>query len=451
MDTPVAEETTPTVTPGRAPEPDARHAAVGPPYLRICLLALAVRIAMILPPAPTVPGPGADFGQYALRIAAGYGFGPSALLPPGYPFFLAASFRLLGPTPYAVALSQAILGALLTVPILRLAESAALSRGQTWLAGILLAILPAAVAETRCVTPVPLAACLFAAAAAFLLRAWPIPRFGHAVLAGILLGASILTRSSALLPAGLLTLAAPLPWRQAARNGPSRAEALLARGFVLALAMLATVPWSVRNGRVHHRPVLVETTWALRLRAATVPGAHPFATPAAARSARFPDNLVLSDNALAFWETAGYAVTHPVRAAGLWLTRCGRFLSPLPESDARGPDPYPYRWLAYRAAHTVAWSLFLTLLLAWLVLGRAGGARERALAWAALGFVVAGVLTGAVADARLLAAPLLAIPAARGLAEVPVVRSDAGRWRGRLFVALSAAIWALGIGSLLAG
>ena len=413
-----------------------------PPILPVLVLALAVRLAVVLPQAPAFPGLGTPFDQYALRIAAGYGFGPSSLLPPLYPYFLAMLYRVYGYSHHAVVLSQVVLGSIAVVSTVLLARAAGLRGWRLYAAGWMAALFPAAVAEVRHLTPVLLASAFFGLGAWLWLRGGSRPSRFDALLAGLLCGGAVLARTGMILPIVVVALAAPLgPAGHAPR---SRGDLLWRRGVLLAVVVATLAPWTLRNTVLPHRPALTETTWALRLRMATVPGTLAYRPPATVRDARAPDNVVLSDNDIAVWEVLGYTASHPGEVVRTWGARLARILSFDVDGESTGGDPFPYRYPWYRLAQALAWGTLLTLSLSWVVMGRAVGGIERSAALAVAGIVLLGIVTATLAETRILAAPFLAVTAARG---AEGLRDWTGRSRLHrcLFLALVLLLWLNGL------
>jgi hypothetical protein len=206
------------------------------------LLALAVRLFFALRP----PAPEADAADY-LRLAQGLRSGagyvdtagqPTAFRPPLYPVFLA----LTGPDVRAAATLQGVLGAANCLLIVVLA-SRWLPGPAPWLAGLLLAVDPVqAAASSRLLSEVLYQTLVLLSLLA--LDARRSPR--RALVAGVLVGLSLLVRTAAL-PVLLVLLAVCLR-----REAPRLRAALL----FLAGAALAVSPWLLRNAVVLGAPVL---------------------------------------------------------------------------------------------------------------------------------------------------------------------------------------------------
>ena len=214
-------------------------------------------------------GPGAvpasdavSYDLIARHLAAGEGFRldgaggsyPTAFVPPVLPWLVSLVYRASGPVYFHALLLQAFLGALVPVVLTRLGEST-ISRLAGRIAGWLAAVHPLLVffsgyLLTETVFSLMLVTGLLASAA------WlKAPRPGRALGAGILWGAAILTRPTAL-PMPLLVAAwawAPLGLTLAARDR-LRQLALLAVGVVLVVG-----PWTLRNAIQMHAFVPVTT------------------------------------------------------------------------------------------------------------------------------------------------------------------------------------------------
>ncbi len=246
-------------------------------------VALAPRVAVALAFAgePVWDGHYYDFG--ARRIAAGLGYSddrtiggqlvwhPWCHYPVGYSAFLAAFYRVLGPSDSVAGVANALIGASLAVATWALARLA-LSEGRARAAGLVVALHPGLVLYAAVVMSEPLAAAL--TLFAFWLAARdPAPpgatarRSLRGVAAGaIVLGLAALVRPQALLCAPFLALAVPAVAGALAR--------LRAAAVACALALVPVAPWTVRNCRVMDGCALVSTNtgWNLAI------GAFPRAT-----------------------------------------------------------------------------------------------------------------------------------------------------------------------------
>lgn len=175
---------------------------------------------------------------------------------PGYPVFLALIYALCGVGEHRffyARLVQALLGASLAPLSWALAQTLGVSeRAARWTAVFsavfpLLIIYPLALVTENLFIP------LLALAFWLVLRANERGRVRDYVLAGIVLGATALTRS---IIAGFLPLAALWLWFS------SREKRLAWRNIaVLFLCfLLLTVPWAIRNTLLHGQPTWIETS-----------------------------------------------------------------------------------------------------------------------------------------------------------------------------------------------
>ncbi len=425
--------------------------------LLLVILALAVRLWAVLQHSPPFPGDGQVIDSYALRIASGLGFGPSSSIPPLYPYFLGILYRIYGYTPHTVLLSQALIGSLLVVPVVALARIAGLQRRDALLAGLIIAFFPQAVAETRHLTPVLILGLMLSIGVLAWFRRPGIPGIGESLMAGALLGCSILGRTGLIFPVLVLIAVrgihdyADEPHigiHRIGRHAPFRIgnclDLWMRRGFLLIAAFCVIAPWTVRSSRLHGHPVFVESTWGLRLRAANVPDMPVARYSLPGAEARAPDNMVLTENRIAFQDFLGYAATHPGRLASVWSSRITRFFAFSPMSDSGSTDPFPYRLHWFRLFQALFYGTVLTLALSWLVLQRGAGGIERALALLIVSIMAVGVVTGRMGDARLLSLPFIAVLAGRGLAGVALL-GRVGMARRIAFLCLLVALWIQGL------
>jgi hypothetical protein len=403
----------------------------------IFLLALLFRVVLVtVRRASWLDGGG--FVHYGLRIASGLGFGPSSLLPPVYPYFLAVLYHIYGYALQPVLLTQAVAGALCVVPVWLTARSLGWGRSRAGLAAFLLGIAPLAAVEARHTTPPVLLASVFTLAVLLWVRSEP--SWSDTVWVGLLLGVCVLGRPGLLVPAIFLVISrrkeklvdGAIPSaRLDARRG--KAPATLPPGpfylrhlAVAVLVCLVVFPWILRNTHLHRRPTLVDSTWALRLCAVTVPGSPPARLRLPARDARAPDNLVLTDNALAYDEVLAFAAARPGQLLQEWLRNLGRFFSPLRLADGSWADRYPYDHPWFRLLSGLGVGVLFLFVAAWVVLSRPITGREKSLAWTVTGFMLMGTVSGCPADARFFALPALALLGARGAG---ALRRTADAWR----------------------
>lgn len=244
------------------------------PYLRMVLVALAVRLAVI----PFVYHDWMDpfvldhwaFGLIARSIASGHGFGSpfaptgaSALLPPVYSYLLAGIFKIFGietKSSILIALSlNSLFSALTCIPVFILARRAFSDRVGKW-AGWGWAFSPYGIyygadwAWSTCLVTLELA-CLF-------LFAWRLENSSRTrdwIFFGLLAGFAALTEPVTLSVIPLLGL-----WTLYRRS--SLKLTWKAPMFAAALGALAIMsPWLVRNYELFHRLIPVRSGFGLEL------------------------------------------------------------------------------------------------------------------------------------------------------------------------------------------
>lgn len=223
----------------------------------LCLLAVAVRLAPLLLPvefeAPDSPG----YLVPAAHLARGAGYLgadglPATSRPPGYPTFVALAFLLAGgPSPLAVQLLQALLGAAGTAAVFEVLRRLAPGDGgpgPPLLGAALFALDPIAVGQSPWLLREAL---LMAGVAALLAALLALPRARWPV-AGLLLALLALTHPLYLLlgPALALTHALATPGARA------RARVLGAWLLVGAVVAAPVLGWAWRNQRVTGRLAL---------------------------------------------------------------------------------------------------------------------------------------------------------------------------------------------------
>jgi 4-amino-4-deoxy-L-arabinose transferase-like glycosyltransferase len=245
-----------------------------PPYLTMILVGLAIRVTVThflyhewLD--PFVLGHWA-FGRIGRSLVLGHGFGnpmadtgPSALLPPVYPYVLAAVFTLFGVYTKASIIAALVLNGIISsltcIPIYYLAKKNFGERVAKW-AGWGWALSPYGIyygADWAWSTPLItlLLCCLFLWA----LNLEDDGRIGSWLLFGIVTGASILTEPSVLSVVPLLFL-----WTCYRRY--RRHQSWLIPAITTGLAVLITIaPWTVRNYQVFHKLIPVRSGLGLEL------------------------------------------------------------------------------------------------------------------------------------------------------------------------------------------
>ncbi|MEO6573911.1 MAG: glycosyltransferase family 39 protein [Polyangiaceae bacterium] len=226
----------------------------------IAAVALAARLAVVAWAAGKFP-PAADGTYYhaiATRLAEGAGYTwvwpdgavtYAAHYPIGYPATLAALYAVFGAKPVVAMILHAVLGALGTFAIHRLAWPMMTPR-RALAAGLVVALHPAlvpytAALMTEAVTAAWLAiACALAAEARASERAWK-----WRALAGIVMGIATLTRPQVLVLAPLLGV---LSTREI-KAYPRVVSAIA----VTAITVACCLPWTARNCVRMHRCALV--------------------------------------------------------------------------------------------------------------------------------------------------------------------------------------------------
>jgi hypothetical protein len=374
--------------------------------LFVFALALAARVSVVFFPDAAYIGPGLLYDQLGLRIAVGLGMGPTAALPPLYPEFLGLLYRVYGYSYLAVALPQSLLGALTAVLTGLAVRYAGLGRKYALLAGILVALFPQALAQTRHLSPQVMVGFLFLAGSVMWVRRKRTPAWIDVVIAGIAFGLCILARTGMIVPVLCVILA---------RGMHRERLRLRARSLVLlALALSIPVPWIVRNSQLHEELVLVDSTWALRLRAATIPGSHEIEYRVPGRTTEQPDHMEVLENRLALADVIGFGLNNSATVVGVWLRRAQDEIGFSGWNDAATRDRFPYEGSAYRSAQAIMFGALLTLFLSWLVLLRGRGDPERVCMAAVVGFFLLAAVGGGPGDSRLYALPFLAVLAMRG-------------------------------------
>lgn len=250
-----------------------RIPAVAPWLGAITLLALALRLVWVFY-TDTLPLGGDPHWYYVVgsNLAHGHGFvaqpnpifgeipgpgKPTAFWPPGYPFALAALFKLTGVGFTPAQIMNAVLGAL-TVPFVYALGKSIFDQRAGLLAAGIFAVFPNVIAGMPLLFPEPLFTLIFFAAILLLtVRPSERPWLAYASF-GALAGLACLTRGqgAVLFPVAVTYWLARDGWRPALR---STTLALLA-------AVLLITPWTLRNAVELHAFIPISTNSGAALR-----------------------------------------------------------------------------------------------------------------------------------------------------------------------------------------
>lgn len=232
-------------------------------FALVTLGAFALRLTFVIPVRPL---PVSDFGWYFDRaIALSHGLGytlhglPTALWPPGWPYFLAGLMSVFGPSILAAEIVQSILGAL-TAGIVFLIGRALFGRASGLLAGIAYAVLPSAIEWCAVLASEPLYTLLWALST-YIWISVPPRRLGWFALSGVLLGAAALVR-----PSALLYWIVPAVYVLLVRSERQRIGAWAsALGLTVACMILVVTPMIVRNYRAFGTLVVISNNGGVSL------------------------------------------------------------------------------------------------------------------------------------------------------------------------------------------
>jgi Flp pilus assembly protein TadD/4-amino-4-deoxy-L-arabinose transferase-like glycosyltransferase len=239
-----------------SPHRDSGTASTRRPVRRACYVALwlaafLVRLVFLWeshdsPLWSTLLGDARVYDQWARDIAAGDWLGHDVFYQaPAYPYFLAAIYRLYGPDPGAARIVQCLLGATACV-LLALAGRRIFSPRVGWLAGLGLALCPAAIFHDGLIQKTSLAIFLLCLLLSLVTGVFRRPdRTGVWLLAGSVLGLLALTQEHALSLAAVTVPFAVLAFPRADRATRMRRGLWHVAGIVLVL-----LPVAVRNRAV---------------------------------------------------------------------------------------------------------------------------------------------------------------------------------------------------------
>lgn len=246
----------------RTASPQARFAILAGVLLA---LGLAVRVAYVLHTSTYVPRHDAhSYDVLATAIAQGHGwvYGPTAYIAPGYPFYLAAIYNLIG-VPHGMWTDVRLVQALVATVTIALIGWMALQLAGRGVALIALAIaafyVPLVLVGVSLITESLFVPLLLAATNCALRARVAERRYWWIAAAGVFAGLASLTRGNGLILVPALAL---VVWTGRPRF--SR-QALGAPVILLIVAALAIAPWTIRNAIVEHEFVPVTTEAGLTL------------------------------------------------------------------------------------------------------------------------------------------------------------------------------------------
>jgi 4-amino-4-deoxy-L-arabinose transferase-like glycosyltransferase len=261
-------DTTVRGAPARDPRARRRRLLFALAAVALIAAAFAIRLAYVgATPGMTLRDDGLDYDGHAVAIALTGRFSdtlaygrPTAFRPPAFPYLLGGVYRVAGVARADEA--RRVVVARRTQVVIGTALVAAIGLVAAQLFGGVVALVALALAAvyvplvtmSGSVMSEPLFAVFMLASlsAAIAHRRSP-HRVRWALLAGLLAGLAILTRANALillLPLGLAVWDGRPRWS---------ARALAAPVALVAVALLAIVPWTIRNERVLHHFVPVST------------------------------------------------------------------------------------------------------------------------------------------------------------------------------------------------
>jgi hypothetical protein len=272
---------------------------LGAPLGLAVAAAFLIRMIVVVLVYRDLPGSSQHFGGFGWElgwvggaIANGHGFsspfwpqtGPTALVPPGFPYLLAGIFHIFGvytlPSAVAILTMDSFFSALTCIPIFFLAKSAA-NRRVAIFAAWAWVIYPFSIFYSTVVWEWSLTALLFTTCLAILFRLHTIHRTWVWIGFGLLYGATALVNPAIL--SALPPLLAVVIWKRHRAALAWRAKTLLA----VCAAVLVVTPWVVHVSRTMHTFVPIRDNYWLEFYAgnsgdafeSNVAWAHPASSP----------------------------------------------------------------------------------------------------------------------------------------------------------------------------
>lgn len=204
-----------------------------------------------VPAAKTLAGDEKIYARTAQQLASDQAVAADPLRPPLYPYFLAATFRLSGGSPWLAQLMQTVLLVGVAALVRDLARRFTGSALGGDLAGLLVLVYPPLVAYAHFLWPEILHLALFLAAL------WIVVERGERLawmpLLGLAVGLALLTKS--VLGPFLPVLFLPLALRGELRTR------LLCPALAAAVALLVITPTLLANHRDNGRAMIADSSW----------------------------------------------------------------------------------------------------------------------------------------------------------------------------------------------
>ena len=253
--------------------PSAAHSKLARAFLpastpalltRAVAAAFLIRMVIVVLVFRSLPDPVHNFEQFgwelgwtARTVALGHGFGspffpltgPTALVPPGYPYLLAAIFRLFGlfslHSAFVILTLQAIVSALTCIPIHAIAKRVNVPRIASYAVWAWV-IYPFSIYYSTVVWEWALTAFLFTACLAVLLRLHTVERTSLWIAFGLLYGITALVNPAVLSVLPFLFAIALY------RRARSRAPWLFKAALTTLTVVVVLAPWTIRTWRTLH-------------------------------------------------------------------------------------------------------------------------------------------------------------------------------------------------------
>lgn len=321
----------------------------------IILIALILRIGSAIILSDNRPrGDAADYDNIAHNINSGQGFVSTRMnlysyRPPLYPVFLALLYSLSSPDYLTVILVQSILSSL-TCWLVYLIAKSIFKRTAALSAAAITALYPGLIYYSTQLLSESLFIVLLYSAVALFYRSRN--RMGKWILIGTLLGLASLCRPIAL-PLTLLLL----PF-----FAINLAHGVRRWLVVFLFTILIILPWTWRNYRIHHQPVLITTYGGANLWLGNYPGSNGYiGTPEGIQSLLRRKGIPEPEkDSLCYRKALSYISSHPGDFMKLSIKRFLLFWNPIPEKQF-GPNRIRGRDTFYRIVIAASFTLLLLL------------------------------------------------------------------------------------------
>jgi 4-amino-4-deoxy-L-arabinose transferase-like glycosyltransferase len=239
------------------------------PNLKILFIVFSLAVlarwagVLLFPDMPAAPDTIYEYDPIAMNVVAAKGFihgngQPDSIRGPGYPLFLATIYGSVGKSHIAVRLIQSMLDGAIVILVMHLTWILWGNGKRAIIAGSILSLYPLSVYSSNLVAVETIFCFMFFISVFLFIKGCRSHKPGLFVASGLLLGASVLIRSTSLFFPFVMGI-----WLFAFK-GISKKNA---RSYICLLLAFAAIimPWSIRNYYVFDEFILTSTNGGINL------------------------------------------------------------------------------------------------------------------------------------------------------------------------------------------